>query len=481
VGFITDSDWIKENWEQVKCLSFQATNALFSASVALQSDGLSDPTFWGSAYRGLESVGALLGCVPPPRSLFEETFEGPNKRCQCAQEGGQLHVEYTLADGTKVNDSQSGVEEAKEIKTVNTVDVGITSCTWIATDSVEYTTVFEPEEGNIFLWYIVPKQGTACCADVPYIPPVLPIPPPFEYPNPEPDARPKDLIIHLDSCVDRFGLLQNFYEVRHYTGTTSYASVYYWETIRGPYIYNQQDSCAALDSFPKYGPPHPHAAPFGGGNNSGVSDLLAVTYTLDAGCTYNEETEDYDTKYTYDVENTPNGILGLARRMDALAWMINNAQLIPYTTCANTRPELEGQWVTTRWESDAKMDHSGRRLRKLFRYRTKSTRNLGQLSAYWEDFTWHAGDVIVWHEGAWWGSPKVWAQSTEEGQRVIRHAASEAGIDPDQVGRWKSGSSHSPRYGMSGNMRILKKDGFPWVASRDGADWPNYLAKSGDS
>jgi hypothetical protein len=30
---------------------------------------------------------------------------------------------------------------------------------------------------------------------------------------------------------------------------------------------------------------------------------------------------------------------------------------------------------------------------------------------------------------------------------------------------------------MSGTMRIHVHKGFPWVASRDGASWPNYLAK----
>jgi len=145
--------------------------------------------------------------------------------------------------------------------------------------------------------------------------------------------------------------------------------------------------------------------------------------------------------------------------------------------CGNEKPPLEGQWVTTRWESIEKMDHSGRRLRKLFRYRTKSIRDLGQLSAYWADFEWKSGDVCVIHKGAWWGTPQVWAESEDEGKRVIRHAAAEAGLDPDQVGGWATSSSRSPRYGMSGTMRVALFQGFPWVASRDGAAWPNVLAK----
>jgi hypothetical protein len=163
-------------------------------------------------------------------------------------------------------------------------------------------------------------------------------------------------------------------------------------------------------------------------------------------------------------------------RLDAIVELLQAHKNFKQPICGNEKPELLGQWVTTRWESDEKMVDSGRRLRKLFRYRTQSSRDLGQLSAYWRDFTWKSGPVIVWHEGAWWGSPKVWAESAEEGKRVIRHAATEAGLDPDQVGRWGLSSSNSPRYGMSGTMKILKREGFPWVASRQGPDWPNYLA-----
>ncbi len=168
-----------------------------------------------------------------------------------------------------------------------------------------------------------------------------------------------------------------------------------------------------------------------------------------------------------------------------LSWNVASARLLQQhldwrtPTCRGSN-ELEGQWVTTRWISDEKMVDSSRRLRKLFRYRTQSTRDLGQLSAYWEQFTWRAGPICVRHTGAWWGDPQVWAESAEEGKRVIRHAATEAGIDPDQVGEWAVSSSRSPRYGMPGTMRVLQEAGFPWVASRDGANWPNMLAKRRD-
>jgi len=163
-------------------------------------------------------------------------------------------------------------------------------------------------------------------------------------------------------------------------------------------------------------------------------------------------------------------------RLDAIVELLQAHKNFKQPICGNEKPVLEGQWVTTRWISDEKMVDSGRRLRKLFRYRTQSTRDLGQLSDYWRDFVWRSGPVCVIHKGAWWGTPQVWAESAEEGKRVIRHAATEAGIDSDQVGGWTISSSRAPRNGMSGTMKILKKEGFPWVASRDGANWPNMLA-----
>jgi hypothetical protein len=201
----------------------------------------------------------------------------------------------------------------------------------------------------------------------------------------------------------------------------------------------------------------------------------AGAFTLTAPCDTDEQGAQLTN--TWDFPSVPL-ILRIHDHQVAMMGMLQQHLNWKTPTCSsNEKPPLEGQWVTTRWESVEKMAHSGVRLRKLLRYRTKSTRNLGQLSAYWETFTWQAGDVCVYHKGAWWGTPQVWAASEEEGQRVLRFAAAEAGLDPDQAGEWGVSSSRSPRYGMSGTMKIHLKEGFPWVSSRDGASWPNVLAK----
>lgn len=109
-------------------------------------------------------------------------------------------------------------------------------------------------------------------------------------------------------------------------------------------------------------------------------------------------------------------------------------------------------------------------LRKIFRYRDQSGASLESHTDHWRGFTWEAGPVCVIHKGASWGTPQVWAASIGEGKRVIRHAASIAGIDPDQEGEWVITGSLNPRYGQSGSMRVRPLvGGFLSVTKREGA------------
>ena len=147
-----------------------------------------------------------------------------------------------------------------------------------------------------------------------------------------------------------------------------------------------------------------------------------------------------------------------------------NAKLDQLLACAcnDPKPEKRGTWISTHWRSDADSPNSNRPLRKLFRYRSESSRTTDELQAYWGDFVWNSGPYCVIHKGAWWGTPQVWASSPEEGRRVIRRAGSEAGLDPDQVGEWIISSSDSPRYGMSRQMRLDVTSGERWVTRREG-------------
>ena len=200
--------------------------------------------------------------------------------------------------------------------------------------------------------------------------------------------------------------------------------------------------------------------------------LPAANYTLTEKC---EPCGDDSTPcpapvYEESVGAGTFGTQGLAYRMDMLARLIDGALGAKQLTCASPRPALAGDWVTIRFESDAISEMGDRPIRKLFRYRTLSGRSIGQLSEYWASFTWTAGNVCVIHSDAPWGTPQCWAESVDEGKRVIRFAAAESGFDPDAVGKWTVSFSRNPRYGQRGSMRVKSIEGYPAVTSRDGSD-----------
>ncbi len=162
-------------------------------------------------------------------------------------------------------------------------------------------------------------------------------------------------------------------------------------------------------------------------------------------------------------------------RLDAIVELLQASKNFKQPICGNERPKLEGDWVTLRFESDEPSPNSNRVIRKLLRYRSKSGAELGSITDYWRGFTWTTGPVIVTHADAWWGQPKCWAVSADEGKRVLRHAAGEAGIDPDQVGRWIISGSRDPRYGVSLPVKFADLDGGPWVTQRDGPSGPALI------
>jgi hypothetical protein len=155
-------------------------------------------------------------------------------------------------------------------------------------------------------------------------------------------------------------------------------------------------------------------------------------------------------------------------RLDAIVALLQASKNFKQPVCPPDRPELLGDWVTVRFESLEISPQGTRPLRKLFRYRSQSALDLGQIAAYWENFQWNAGPVCVQHKGAWWGTPQCWASNAEEGKRVIRFAGLEAGIDPDGIGEWVISGSSDPRFGMPGTMQVAKVQGLEWVTSRQG-------------
>ena len=142
------------------------------------------------------------------------------------------------------------------------------------------------------------------------------------------------------------------------------------------------------------------------------------------------------------------------------------------------KPVKEGDARTISFRSDETSPFGKSRLRKRFKYRSQSGLDLGGVVDHWRDFVWEAGPVAVWHSGSSLGSPKVWAATVDEGKRVIRHAGGEAGIDPDQIGKWGISSSNNSRYGVSGQMKVDTTGGYYWITARDGEDGRPIVART---
>ena len=130
-------------------------------------------------------------------------------------------------------------------------------------------------------------------------------------------------------------------------------------------------------------------------------------------------------------------------------------------------------WRSITFESTTYSDNSNSRLVKRFRYRSNTPGDVRQLAAHWAGFSWNTGPVIVKHTGSALGSPQVWASSVNEGQRVIQHAGREAGVDPNQTGKWTTGGVDSPRYGVQCTVVLKQVDGCWSATARQGPEgWP---------
>lgn len=148
-------------------------------------------------------------------------------------------------------------------------------------------------------------------------------------------------------------------------------------------------------------------------------------------------------------------------------------------TCDCNEPTIpEGDFRTISFRSDETSPYGKSRLRKRFRYRSVSGNDLGAIVDHWKDFAWEGGPHRVRWVGKSWRSPEIWAASEAEGQRVIQHAAEEAGFSPLEGGRWSTRLSGSGRQGVPGTMRVDKTGGYYWITARDGSSERPIVAKT---
>ena len=192
-----------------------------------------------------------------------------------------------------------------------------------------------------------------------------------------------------------------------------------------------------------------------------------ITYRLVSACQVDADGEPISQAVEVPIPALKNLDAVLAR-VDALTELMQGLKDFRQPICY-VKP-ADGDARTISFVSEEKSPNGNDYLRKRFSYRSKSGKDLGQVIDHWKDFQFDAGSVVVGHVGSALGTLKVWAASVNEGKRVIQHAASEAGVNPDQDGQWTTGSSDSSRCGVPGRMRVNTKGGYWWITDRKGAD-----------
>lgn len=185
------------------------------------------------------------------------------------------------------------------------------------------------------------------------------------------------------------------------------------------------------------------------GSETGL--LPAVKYDLYEPCTPDGEDQRF---HELDIPMAP-ALTAVAARCDALEIFQQYQKDYRQPICSRSKPV--GNWVSVSFVSDEISPNGERPLRKYLRYLDQANRPLEDHGAHWENFVWTAGPVIVGHKGSTWGVPQVWAASAAEGQRVLRHAAAIAGVDPDSQGEWYFTASSDARYGQPGTMRVERR------------------------
>ena len=205
--------------------------------------------------------------------------------------------------------------------------------------------------------------------------------------------------------------------------------------------------------------------------------LPSVTYNLQGICEDVEEDAAQPSQSWIIPEMEKLDAIG--QRLDYIAEMFQ-VHLGFKTPICTPQPEpivVEGAMRTISFRSDETSPYGKSRLRKRFRYRSSSGLGLGEVVDHWRLFEWNAGPVCVIHAGSSCGTPQCWAADESEGKRVIRHAFAEAGIDPDQVGRWIVSGSDNARVGVSGQMRVDTTGGYYWITARDGSNGRPIVAR----
>ena len=138
------------------------------------------------------------------------------------------------------------------------------------------------------------------------------------------------------------------------------------------------------------------------------------------------------------------------------------------TPVCGQKEESRGTFARTlHFVSDTYTDGGKRYQDKQFKYHSNKEADHVALVEHWKNFTWKTGSVIVRHRGSAMGRIEVWAETMEEGLRVLNYASVEAGVDLSKKGSFESATVSSERYGQSRLVRIKCVKGVLAITSRD--------------
>ena len=416
------SDWIQDNWKAIECTTYSSLGlgAYGAAFTSLFTPAAATALGWTAIGGAFELAYNLAGCngEPPP---------GPPPDGGCAGNCWEMDAPADMYVTVR-GQTPSTFPVAYNVRKIRYIQWDQAQFQWVV-----FYTSWDGDDltyraGGLNPWdiFCAYLQGSGnCIGGEPIVVPPHAPEEPIGDPTVHQDGECIWTITPIDAYVDASGMAHIYYRAE--PNDEACGDPYeFWSSDQGPrFVRPNPDS-------PDPTPP-PYYQP----------DPEPVTSNCPDPC------KDYDGEFA--------------------AIMAKLAEIQECACKDNDKVTLDGDWISTRWVSDSTSANSNNYLRKLFRYRSKSTRTDDQLQTYWSDFTWQAGSVCVIHKGAWWGTPQVWAASESEGQRVIRFAAGEAGIDPDQTGEWLTRSSSSPRIGMTGRMRLQEEQGMQWVTRREGA------------
>ena len=144
--------------------------------------------------------------------------------------------------------------------------------------------------------------------------------------------------------------------------------------------------------------------------------------------------------------------------------------------CKGEKKETNETVVTVRFSSLAYSSSGNDRIHKKLRYFSSKGSSLETYAAKWSDFTWKSGPWVVALQGTALGRPQVWAETEDEGKRVIRFLAEGEGVDTSDEAEWVVGKVKNDRYGEVLTMETYKRGQYVWVTSRQGPSGSVELA-----